>query len=87
MTGQKPLPLPKKYLVEECKYYEENRDEFARQYPGEFLVIYGRNLIGHHDSQFKALEEGTKKIGSRPFLVRQAGEDTPVFQSFFLGMA
>lgn len=71
----------KSVLEVELAFYERERDRLAEQHPGEYLLIYGDSLIGHYETQGVAAAEGTRRYGSGPFLVRLAGEGTPVFTS------
>lgn len=64
-------------LAEETSFYEENRDDFLMKYPNRHLLIKGREIIGSYETYSQAVEEGVKRFGQGPFLVRLAGADEP----------
>ena len=66
-------------LGEELSFYEANRDAFVRDHLNRHLLIKGRELISAHEHESAAIAEGARRFGTEPFLVRLAGEDTPVF--------
>lgn len=68
-------------LVEETEFLEKNRDKFVREYPNQYLLIKGRELIGIFDTQTEAVDEGIRLFCAGPFLVRKAGESAPVLSN------
>ena len=64
-------------LEVESRFYENNRAEFVEKYPNEYLLIHGERLIGHFEDMDEALDEGVRRFGSGPFLVRMSGADEP----------
>ena len=55
-------------------YYSENVEEWKRLYPGKFVVVKGRELVGAFPSMEDALSAGAAKFGLASFLVRLVGE-------------
>ena len=68
-------------LVQEKEFYAANKDEFVRQYPGRYLLIKERELIGNYATANEAIGEGSRHYGVGPFLVRLSGQDAPVVSS------
>ena len=66
-------------LAEELSFYDANKDAFVRDHLNRHLLIKGRELISVHENESAAIAEGVRRFGTEPFLVRLAGEDTPVF--------
>ena len=66
-------------LAGEAEFLDQNRDEFLERFPGKFLLIKGRKLQGQFNTREEAIQAGVRKYGLGSFLVRQAGEDAPVF--------
>jgi hypothetical protein len=58
----------------ERQFFEENRESLALQYPGKFLVIKEREVVGAFDDMNDALSEGTRTFGLTSFLVRNVNE-------------
>ena len=58
----------------ERAYYSENMEEWKRQFPGKFVVVKGRELIGAFSSMEEALAAGAARFGLDAFLVRLVGE-------------
>ena len=61
-------------LEEERQYYNENREAWATRYPGQFVLVKGRKLIGAYDTMEAALAEGARLFGLNSFLIRRASE-------------
>ena len=67
-----------KLLVDEIAYYDSHKEELTRKHPSRYLLIKGAELIGSYEDEDEAVAQGIRLFGSEPFLVRLAGEDTPV---------
>ena len=66
-------------LAEEIAFYDANKESLKREHSGRYLLIKGRELINSFESEEEAVTEGIRRFRqSTPFLVRLAGEDTPV---------
>lgn len=71
------------FLEAEVQFFKENAQRFAQKYPGKFLLVKGRKILGAFDSHDDAVSEGAKRFppGSE-FLVRSALDpDDPVFDN------
>ena len=65
-------------LVEETEFYDHHKEQFIHEHPSRHLLIKGSELIGSYPTVDQAVGEGVRRYGTGPFLVRLAGEDTPV---------
>lgn len=63
-------------LEQERKYYEENLEAWLARYPGRFVLVKGRELVGAFDTVDGALAEGARRFGMESYLVRRV-EMTP----------
>jgi len=58
-------------LETEWRFFEENRERFVAEAEGKFALIKGRRLFGFFDSEGDALNEGYRRFGQPPFLVKR----------------
>lgn len=65
-------------LADEIAYYKTHKKKLMREHRERYLLIKGSALIGSYDSEDEAVAEGIRQFDSEPFLVRLAGEDTPI---------
>lgn len=65
-------------LDEERQYFEAHRNELVGRYNQLFVLIKGTCLVGAFPSAGAAYEEGVKKFGAEPFLVKQVLENEPL---------
>lgn len=65
----------------ELRVFEQNRQEWSRSHPGEFVVIQGEAIAdGFFDTYADALRAGLQKFGARrEFLVKQVWVMEPVY--------
>ena len=68
-------------LKKELQYYSEQKAELLKHYKGQFALIKGKEVIGTYTTWDEALEDGIKKLGNVPFLIRQVQEEEEVVQS------
>lgn len=61
-------------LETERQYFQENQETLSRDYPGKFVVIQNRDLLGSFDTLQDALSAGARQFGLSPFLVRRTDE-------------
>lgn len=61
-------------LDEERQFYAENLASWLSQYPGKFVLVKGRELIGVFDTTEEPLAEGARRFGLEPFLIRRVQE-------------
>lgn len=64
-------------LCEERAYYDEQLPSLLSRFPGRFVLIRGRELVGAYDTQEEALREGARRFGLTPFLVRCVEQSQP----------
>lgn len=75
---------PRPLLAVELEFYEEHFDDFATQFPGQYVLICGEELIGVFESRREAIDEGYR-LGVRKMLVRECGTHRePVFMPTLL---
>jgi hypothetical protein len=58
-------------LAEERATYRDRLPELVRKHEGRFALIKGQNVIGVFSDRSAALEEGYRRFGIVPSLVRQ----------------
>ncbi len=61
-------------LDAEREFFEEHREELLRQFPGKFVVIKERRLLGSYETIQNALAAGAREFGVTSFLVRRTDE-------------
>jgi len=65
-------------LKVEIATYEANRTQFERDFPNQWVVIKGTEIIGHYATMDEAADEGLKRFGGKPFLLRQVCAPTEI---------
>jgi hypothetical protein len=75
-------------LDTELNFFDENKAEWVKVYPGKFVLIKGRELIGNFDTAEAAIREGARLYGSTSFLVKQLSqtEENVFIPSLSLGL-
>jgi len=75
-------------LDRERRFFAAHAREWARAYPGRFLVVKDEELIGDFATIEEALGAGAHRVGLQPFLVRRAGdsEETVRIPALTLGL-
>lgn len=58
-------------LAGELEFFEAHRQEFLQQHRGKYALIKDDECIGFFDDDITAFEEGVKRFGQAPFLIRQ----------------
>ena len=79
-------PVAEPVLEVEAQFYESKREKYGRDYPGQYVLIYGAELIAVCKTKREAIDEGVKRYRAGPFLVRKAGMKEIVLTTFTLGM-
>ena len=64
-----------KVLESELAALENNRQHLEREHPGKFVLIHGDEVVGTYDDFGKAADEGLRRFGREPFLIRQIGAE------------
>jgi hypothetical protein len=67
-------------LLAEFGVFEQNRAEWFRAHPNEFVVVGGGQVIGFFLDYESALKAGLQTFGAKKqFLVKQVSLEEPVF--------
>jgi hypothetical protein len=61
-------------LEEEREIYDQNLGDWLTQYPGKFVAVVGRDVLGFFDTIDDALQAGAREVGLGSFLVRRVQE-------------
>lgn len=75
-------------LEKEIALFESKKAELLQTHEGKFALIHGDDFIGAFDTAENAYDEGVKKFGKEPFLVKRISPDPEVYrnQAFVLGL-
>lgn len=66
-------------LQAELTTYENEKAELLTEHEGKFVLIHGSEVVAVFDDEQDAINEGFKRFGNVPFLVKQILEvDIPV---------
>ncbi len=58
-------------LEQELAYYNQHRADLLSKYEGKFLLIKGSELVGSFENAEAAYQEGLRRFGNTPFLIKQ----------------
>ena len=58
----------------EREFFNQNREDLLRKFPGKFVVVKGQRVLGAFESIHDALGEGAKEFGMTSFLVRRTDQ-------------
>jgi hypothetical protein len=61
-------------LDTERQFFEENREDLLRKFPGKFVVVKEHQVLGGFQSIQEALGAGGREYGRVPFLVRRTDQ-------------
>jgi hypothetical protein len=61
-------------LETELQFFEKNREDLLRRFPGKFVVIKEEQMLGPFESIQDALAGGAKEYGMTSFLVRRTDQ-------------
>jgi hypothetical protein len=61
-------------LKKEFETYERTREHLLATHKGEFVLIYNSDVIGCFGSEREAIDEGYRRLGHVPFLVKEICE-------------
>ncbi len=65
-------------LEKELKYFESIKSELLKQHKDKFALIKDETLVGTFTKMEEAYEEGVKRYGTEPFLIKMVIEEEPV---------
>jgi len=57
-------------LAHELETYQANRERLLGEAPRKFVLIHGEEIAGTYDTEPDAINEGYRRFGNVPFLVR-----------------
>ena len=67
-------------LTTELRIFEQNKQEWLKSHPGEFVVIVGTAVAGFFKDYETAFRAGLKRVSiSQNFLVKQVWAEEPVY--------
>ena len=67
-------------LQTELEFYNNQKAELLKHYQGQFALIKGKKLIGTYTTWEEALNDGVKRLGNVPFLIKQVQEKDEIVQ-------
>jgi len=75
-------------LEQELAAFQKMKEELLKSHSGKFALIKGELFVGAFDNASNAYEEGIKRFGKEPFLVKRISEREEVYrnQALFLGL-
>ena len=71
LVQRREIDLMRGVLAKEIETYEEHRDTFLATAEGRFVLIKGDEVVGTFECEKDAIEEGYRRFGNVPFLVRK----------------
>ena len=57
-------------LAKELASFERHRDELLGSAPNKYVLIHDEEVVGTYESESDAINEGYRKFGNVPFLVK-----------------
>lgn len=67
-------------LVVELEFYKENKEEYLARFPGRFVLIQGRELVGVYLDWSSAMRDGLRMLGNVSMLIKEVvREETTEF--------
>ncbi len=67
-------------LGKELEYFNAHRNELLQHYEGKFVLIKDSQFVGAFDTPQDAYEEGIKRFGNAPFLIKQVLKEELIAQ-------
>ena len=68
--------MAKKPLEAELATLERERGRLEKEHKGKFVLVHGDEVVGTYDTFATAADEGLRRFGEKPFLIRQIGSNT-----------
>jgi hypothetical protein len=75
-----PQPPTADLLRDELEYFEQIKAELLKHHMGKFALVKGRELVGTYTKNEEAYEEGVKRFGNVPMLIKLVATEEPVEQ-------
>lgn len=72
-------------MSDDIAWFEANRVNIARQYPGQHVIIKNGSVVGAYPDYQSAYNAGVAMFGTEPFLVKYAEAEQFVEKGFFVG--
>jgi hypothetical protein len=75
-------------LDEELAHFNKIKDQLLASHRDKFALIHGEEFVSAFDTPAAAYEEGLKRFGKEPFLVKRISEKEEIYrnQALFLGL-
>lgn len=67
-------------LKTEYEFYLENRNEYFKKYPGDYLIIHNAELINRFGSSKEAYQYGTRVYSPGTFLIQKCESDHMLYR-------
>ena len=64
-------------LKEELEFFQEHRAEWLEHYESKFVLVRNKKMIDTFTTMKEAFNEGVKRFGAKPFLIKQILKDEP----------
>ncbi len=61
--------------IEDYSYFQENKAKFFKEYPGKFLAIKNKEILGVYDDNVTAFLETSKSHEPGTFLIQECDPD------------
>lgn len=71
-------------LETELATFEAMKEELLRNHPGKFALIQDAQFIAAFDTAQNAYEEGVRRFGRDPFLVKHIVESEETYRNYAL---
>jgi len=75
-----PTASAQDVLQVELAYFERIKPDLLKHHLGQFALIKGEVLVGTFTKREEAYEEGVKRFGNVPMLIKQVVTEEPVQQ-------
>lgn len=59
-------------MSDDIAWFEQNRPAIARTYPGQYVIVKNRSVIGAYPDYASAYNAGAAMFGTEPFVVKEA---------------
>ncbi|GBU24552.1 hypothetical protein R83H12_01186 [Fibrobacteria bacterium R8-3-H12] len=63
-------------MKEEIKFYSRNRSRLNKAYCGEYILIYGKRVVGHFASPKDAYKAACKNFPKEDVLIQECSKKT-----------